>query len=184
MDAAFDHALESVDTAMIVVTTAAADERAGCLVGFHAQCSIEPRRYVVWLSKSNHTFRVGLLATHFAVHYLSTDDLDVAEHFGTTTGDEVDKFASWDWSEHHSGVPVLDRCANRLVARRTALLDEGSDHVCVVLEPIDVTYGGRFHPLRLSAVKHLRPGHQAEERPTPLALRERLPPGEDRLIAG
>ena len=30
---------------MVVVTTAQGDERAGCLVGFHAQSSIEPPRY-------------------------------------------------------------------------------------------------------------------------------------------
>ena len=77
---------------MVVVTTAVAGERAGCLVGFHAQSAIDPQRYCVWLSKANHTYRVALRSTHLAVHFLTEDDLEVAEHFGTLTGDDVDKF--------------------------------------------------------------------------------------------
>ena len=40
--AAFDRLMADADPAMIVLTTAAAGERAGCLVGFHSQISIEP----------------------------------------------------------------------------------------------------------------------------------------------
>jgi GNAT superfamily N-acetyltransferase len=42
---------------------------------------------------------------------------------------------------------------------RTALLDEGGDHVCVVTEPVDVRSGGPFEPLRLSEASHLVAGH-------------------------
>ena len=57
-----DDVVEHVDQALIVVTTAANDQRSGCLVGFHTQCSIEPFRYAVWLSKANLTYRVALFA--------------------------------------------------------------------------------------------------------------------------
>ena len=87
----FDSIMASLDAPMAVVTTAAGDERAGCLVGFHAQSSIHPGRYAVWLSKANHTYRVGLLSTHYGVHLLTRDDRPVAELFGTVSGDEVDK---------------------------------------------------------------------------------------------
>jgi flavin reductase (DIM6/NTAB) family NADH-FMN oxidoreductase RutF len=169
----FDDLMASADSAMSVVTTAAGGERAGCLVGFQAQCSIEPRRYVVWLSKANHTYRVGLRAVHFAVHHLTADDHDVAELFGTSSGDEIDKFTRCAWTEHPVGIPVLDRCPNRTVSRRVAILDEGSDHVCVVLEPLEARSTGRFQPLRLSDVAHLRPGHRSEERPHPPTERSR-----------
>ena len=166
-DDAFDEIMASLDTRMIVVTTAAGDERAGCLVGFHAQSSIEPRRYTVWLSKANHTYRVALRATHFAVHFLTADDLGLAELFGTTTGDEHDKFAELPCEAGPGGVPLLRACPNRLVLRRTALLDEGGDHVCLAAEAVDAHSAGRFEPLRLSHVDHLVPGHETGERPTP-----------------
>ena len=42
-DDAFDSLMASTDPPLIVVTTVAEDERAGCLVGFHAQSSIDPQ---------------------------------------------------------------------------------------------------------------------------------------------
>lgn len=171
LDDAFARLMLSLDTAMSVVTTASGGERAGCLVGFQAQCSIAPVRYVVWLSKANHTLRVGLRASHFAVHFLTDADLDVAERFGTTSGDDGDKFTGCHWTGGPGGVPLLDRCPNRIVARRVALLDEGSDHVCVVVEPESAETAGPFTPLRFSAVRHLDAGHAAEERPQPPTAR-------------
>ena len=65
---------EHLDPALVVITAADGAERAGCLVGFHSQCSIGPDRYAVWLSKANHTYRVGMLAEVFAVHFLGAED--------------------------------------------------------------------------------------------------------------
>ena len=133
---AFASIMSSLDNPLIVVTTAEGDERAGCLVGFHAQSSIDPDRYCVWLSKANHTYRVGLRATHLAVHFLTAGDLALAQRFGTLTGDETDKFAGLRVSPGPGGVPVLEDCPHRLILRRVVLLDEGGDHVCVTSEPL------------------------------------------------
>lgn len=164
---AFDEVMSSLDSPMAVVTTAVEGERAGCLVGFHAQAGIHPRRYAVWLSKANHTYRVALLARDVALHCLTEHDRDLAELFGTTTGDDVDKFARCDWEPTPEGPPVLTRCPNRILLRRTGLLDEGGDHVCLVAEPVSVTSAGRFRPLRLSAVADLDAAHPVDDRPLP-----------------
>jgi flavin reductase (DIM6/NTAB) family NADH-FMN oxidoreductase RutF len=163
----FDELVAQLDPAMAVLTTVADDERAGCLIGFHTQCSIDPPRYVVWLSKANHTYRVGLHAQRFAVHFLDKGDLDLARLFGTTTGDEVDKFTRCEWQPGADGVPLLTACPHRFAARKVALLDEGSDHVCLVLQPTEVSAGGGLAPMRLSQAKVLDPGHEAQERPQP-----------------
>ena len=105
----FADLMAKVDTAMIVVTTASGDIRAGCLAGFHSQCSIDPPRYAVWLSKANHTYRVALLAEHFGVHFLTTDDRDIAERFGSLSGDDTDKFSGLEWEPGDGGVPLLAR---------------------------------------------------------------------------
>ena len=83
----------SLDAALVVVTAAEGQQRAGCLVGFHSQSSMEPLRYCVWLSKANYTYRVALRSTHLAIHFLTAADRGLAEWFGTRTGDSVDKFA-------------------------------------------------------------------------------------------
>jgi flavin reductase (DIM6/NTAB) family NADH-FMN oxidoreductase RutF len=167
MSEAFDSLVASLDPAMAIVTTVSGDERAGCLIGFHAQCSIDPPRYVVWLSKANLTYRVALRAQHVAVHFLPEGAVDLARLFGTVSGDEVDKFARCAWEPGPGGVPLLGDCTNRFAAERLTLLDDGSDHVCLVLAPIEVEAGDGFRPLRLSEVEHLQPGHDAEERPEP-----------------
>jgi flavin reductase (DIM6/NTAB) family NADH-FMN oxidoreductase RutF len=162
----FDAMMASLDSPLAIVTTAAQDERAGCVVGFHSQCSISPRRAVIWLSKANYTYRVGLHAEFFAVHWLTESDHDIATLFGTETGDEVDKFEQCEWRVGPGDVPLLQACPNYLLGRRVALLAESSDHVCMVLEPLEVA-GGTFRPLRLSSVPDLTAGHTVDERPIP-----------------
>ena len=167
MDTPFDAIMASLDPPMVIVTTADEDERAGCLVGFHSQSGMEPNSLTVWLSKANRTYRVGVLAQTFAVHFLTPDDLDLATLFGTNTGDDIDKFARCEWEEGPDGVPLLTRCRSRVVARKSALLETSVDHVCVVLDPIDVRHDGAFEPLRLGGVAHLDPGHEADDHPDP-----------------
>ena len=164
---AFDGLMSSLDPPLIVVTTAVGDERGGCLVGFHAQAGIDPDRYCVWLSKANHTYRLALRGTHLGVHFLAEDQLDLAERFGTLTGDDVDKFEGVSSTVGEGDVPLLDDVPNRLQlpphrsARRglRPRLHHGS--------PIAAETSGSFRPLRLSAATHLVPGHENQERHNP-----------------
>jgi flavin reductase (DIM6/NTAB) family NADH-FMN oxidoreductase RutF len=163
----FDDLMGRVDHAMLIVTTAVGDERSGCLVGFHSQCSIEPSRYAIWLSKANHTYRVGLFADVFALHVLGEDDFELARLFGAETEDRVDKLAQCDWHAGLGGVPLLDGCANRIVATRVGTYDPGGDHVCFALEPVDTVWDPSTGQLGLRDVLDLDPGHDAQERQTP-----------------
>jgi len=162
----FNDLMGRLDHPMAVVTTVSGRARAGCLVGFHAQCGIDPPAYAVWISKANHTYQVAAMAETFAVHFLGSDDRKLAELFGTTTGNEVDKFELCSWVRGPGGVPVLDEVENRFVGRRAALLDAGSDHVCIVLDPIEAT-AGTSDLLWFGEVDDLDAGHDAEERQHP-----------------
>ncbi|MGE3619557.1 MAG: flavin reductase family protein [Acidimicrobiia bacterium] len=148
-----------LDPALAVVTVAVAGERAGCLVGFHSQCSIEPERYAVWLSEANRTTRLSRSAPVLAVHLLERSQHDLAALFGGSTGDEVDKFARCDWVPGPDGVPLLRACPHRFVGRPVARLAGAGDHECVVLEPVEVGATPAFGPLRLAAVADVEAGH-------------------------
>jgi flavin reductase (DIM6/NTAB) family NADH-FMN oxidoreductase RutF len=163
-DDAFGTLMASADPPLIVVTTVAEREQAGCLVGFHAQSSISPERYCVWLSKANHTYRVGLRAAHFAVHFLTETDHSIAERFGTLTGEDTDKFAGIDIDLDDNGVPLLRACPNRLSLERIAMLDDGGDHVCLTTRVRSAEASGSFVPLRVSSATDLDPGHESDER--------------------
>jgi flavin reductase (DIM6/NTAB) family NADH-FMN oxidoreductase RutF len=163
-DDAFGVLMASVDPPLIVLTTAAEGERAGCLVGFHAQSSISPQHYCVWLSKANHTYRVGLRASHFAVHFLTEEHFPIAERFGTLTGEDTDKFAGIEVEIDQNGIPLLTACPSRMSLERIAVLDDGSDHVCVTTRVVAAQANESFAPLRVSSATNLEPGHDSDER--------------------
>lgn len=161
VEEAFDELVDRPDPAMVVVTTAAGGERSGCLVGFHAQVSIDPRRYGVLISKANHTHGVIGRADHAAVHFLDASDRDLAERFGGHTGDREDKFEGLELEEGPGGVPLLAASRHRFAARRVAVIDPGGDHALVVLDPEEVRSEGSFEPMRLTDVEDITPGHPA-----------------------
>lgn len=157
-----DRLAAELDYSMIVVTTATrAGEREGCLVGFHTQCSIHPLRWAVFLSVENRTYHAALDAEVLAVQFLAADDHDLAELFGSTTGDEIDKFARCEWTAGPQAVPLLTRCPNRFVGRVLDVFDDGGDHVCFVLEPITVEHAEPFTPLTFQSTRDIEPGHPA-----------------------
>jgi len=160
-DVPFDRLVAQLDTAMVVVTATAEGEADGCLVGFHSQCSIEPRRYAVWLSTKNRTYRIARSAGVLGVHALAADQHDVAEHFGGATGDEVDKLAGVAWTAGPDGVPMLDVLADRFVGRVVQRVAVGGDHELFVVELIDARVGASLAPLRLSQATDITPGHPA-----------------------
>lgn len=162
----FSRLVAGMDSAMVVVTTAADGERDGCLVGFHSQCSIDPHRYVVWLSKANRTCELATRASHLALHRLDSDDHRLAELFGGTTGDDVDKLTDCDWAPGPGDVPVLAAAGGHFVGRIGDVVESAGDHVGFVLEPVEASAGSSADsgPLRLSDVDDIEPGHPADDR--------------------
>ncbi|MFB7368609.1 flavin reductase family protein [Streptomyces sp. NPDC056222] len=127
-----------LDHPVYVVTAAAGDgERAGCLVGFASQCSIEPARFTVWLSRNNHTYLVACRSSHLAVHVLRRAQIETARLFGEETGDEVDKFTRVTWRTGPGGAPVLADARAWFVGRVEERWD-GGDHVGFLLTPVAV----------------------------------------------
>lgn len=62
---------------------------------------------------------------------------------------------------------MLSRCGHWMAVRRTALLDEGGDHACMITQPVETHSAGQFRPLRVSDVSGLVPGHATADRPAP-----------------
>jgi flavin reductase (DIM6/NTAB) family NADH-FMN oxidoreductase RutF len=148
-----------LDYPMFIVTVAAGGERAGCLVGFATQCSIDPPRFLVCLSRRNRTFRVAREAELLVVHLVPDDAEELAELFGGETGDEVDKFARCRWHPGPAGTPVLDRCGNWFAGRILERLPAG-DHHAFLLEPVDA-HSAHEDQFTFHRAKRIEPGHEA-----------------------
>ena len=145
---------------MAVVTVAAGDRRGGCLVGFSTQCSIDPPRFAVWISRKNHTFELARTASVLAVHFLSSDQRDLAALFGGETGDDVDKFTRCRWRQGIGGVPVLEDCTRWFLGRVLEQIPT-DDHVGFLLSPMAVESGDWSGQLGFQSVRSLTPGHRA-----------------------
>lgn len=158
---AFDAVVAAADAPIYLVTLTAGDERAGCLVGFASQTGIDPARFLVCLSKANHTYRLAARADFLAVHLVGPEEADLAALFGSETGDETDKFARCAWRTGPHGVPVLRGAAGWFCGRILARHDFG-DHVGLLLAP-----GEGEAPrtgsavLRYHDVADMEPGHPA-----------------------
>ncbi len=153
--------MADLDQPSYVVTAADRGERAGCLVGFATQCSIDPSHYLVLLSKQNRTYEVAQRSDLLVVHVLRASDRDLARHFGEQTGDETDKLRDVDWSPGPGRVPVLagvDWFAGRIQQR----FDCG-DHVAHLLAvlPEGRATSTDAPQLGFQAVQDLDPGHDA-----------------------
>ncbi|HEX2274430.1 MAG TPA: flavin reductase family protein [Acidimicrobiales bacterium] len=157
---AFGALSAALDYPMFVVTAAAGEERAGCLVGFATQCSLDPVRFVVFLSRQNRTCRVAQRTDVLAVHLLRADQEPLAELFGAHTGDDVDKFARCRSTPGFEGVPLLDDCPNRLVGRVLEKVD-GGDHLGFLLDVVEARASDPGAPLMFQQVRDLEPGHPA-----------------------
>lgn len=147
------------DYPLYVVTVATAEgENSGCLAGFVTQCSITPPRFLVCLSKLNHSFFVGEQATGIALHLLGDDQTELASLFAERTGDDYDKFEHCEWHRGVSAAPVLEHCAAWLEG---SILDRFSvgDHEALLMSPVTGGAGHHTGLLTLSNAPPFRPGH-------------------------
>jgi flavin reductase (DIM6/NTAB) family NADH-FMN oxidoreductase RutF len=157
---AFEAFAATSDYPMFVLTAGRGRRRAGCLVGFATQTSIDPPRFLVCASVANATARVVRRAPFVGVHQLGEDQCELAALFGEESGDWTDKFSRCRWHPDRSGVPVLDDCPAWLIGRIVGRFALG-DHTGLLLEPVG---GGRrrdARPLMFRQVDDFDAGHPA-----------------------
>ena len=158
---AFEALMGALDYPMFIVTTQVGETRAGCLVGFAGQASIDPQRFLVGLSDKNRTYRVAAAgAEHLAVHLVPAQATELAELFGGQTGDDVDKFERCAWHEGPFGQPVLDDCPSWFVGRVVERVKLG-DHVGFLLEAVAAQHEGTDGGLDFHRARGIDPGHEA-----------------------
>ena len=155
----FEQLMDQLDYSMLIVTAAAGESRAGCLVGFASQVSINPPRFLVCVSVKNFTFRVANETEILVVHFLPEQAAELAQLFGGQTGDEVDKFARVGWRPGPAGTPVLTDLEDWFAGRVLDRMDFG-DHRGFLLAPIEGEAHRSGSPLTFRRAKRIEPGHE------------------------
>jgi len=152
--------VSELDYPMFIVTVSDGRERSGCLVGFTTQCSINPPRFLVCLSDKNHTFGVAQRADVMVVHLVPAEAEELAELFGSETGDDTDKFARAAWHAGPGGTPVLDECENWFAGRILERVPAG-DHVAFLLDPFTAEDHPGERPFTFHRARRIEAGHEA-----------------------
>lgn len=81
--------------------------------------------------------------------------------FGSTTGDQVDKFDRCEWATGPGAVPLLAACPSRLVCRVMDRVAAG-DHLARLVEVEDADAGPEpVFTLSMAKAMAVQPGHPA-----------------------
>jgi flavin reductase (DIM6/NTAB) family NADH-FMN oxidoreductase RutF len=162
-DLGMDAYTRRVDYALHVVTTVSSEgEPSGCIVGFITQCSIVPPRFLVCISKVNHTYMAAEHSDAIALHLIGRDQGRIASLFAEETGDTLDKFSRCEWRTGVTGSPVLSECVAWL---ECMVIDRWSvgDHQALLVRPVAGDSGAHKDVLTLRTSPDLQPAHPIEE---------------------
>ena len=157
----FVELVREIDYVMFVVTAAADGERAGCLVGFTTQTSIHPPRFLVCLSRKNHTYRVACrlgrprACTSWRPGRRSSRSCSVARPATRSTSSPA-AGGGRGLAACRSSMTFPDWFAGRVLDR----VDLG-DHVGFLLAPIDGQAGRGPRPLTFHRARRIEAGHPA-----------------------
>ncbi len=127
----FRAALGLFATGVTIVTARAAD---GTPVGLTANSfnsvSLDPPLVLWSLRTAAHTMPTFARGTHYAIHILAADQLDLAKRFATR---DIDRFAGLAIDGGAGGVPLIPGCAAVFECANRSQYAEG-DHVIFVGE--------------------------------------------------
>lgn len=151
---------DRVDNPIYVVCVCHDGQRAGCVAGYVTQCSLDPVRFLVCISKANYTYGVASRSEALSLHLLGSEQHDLAVLFGHLTGDTSDKFSQCEWTTGETGAPLLRKCAAWMEGSVMARHDVG-DHVAFLVSPIRGGAGPEEGQLTVKQTSDIEAGHTA-----------------------
>jgi flavin reductase (DIM6/NTAB) family NADH-FMN oxidoreductase RutF len=142
--AAFRSALGLFATGVTIVTARAAD---GSPVGLTANSfnsvSLSPPLVLWSLRTSAGSMPAFARGSHYAIHILAADQLELAKRFATSG---IDRFAGLETVEGAGGVPLIAGCAAVFECANRSQYEEG-DHVIFVGEVEHCQHRSAVQPL-------------------------------------
>lgn len=118
-------------TGVTVITTL---DKAGRKAGFTASSfnsvSLEPQLVLWSLDKSSSLIPVFKSAERYAIHFLTSSQIDISNAFASPV---KDRFENLNWSFSETQLPILKDCAAHLECESRHIY-EGGDHLIFVGE--------------------------------------------------
>jgi flavin reductase (DIM6/NTAB) family NADH-FMN oxidoreductase RutF len=99
------------------------------------QVSFDPLLVALSINPENFSYLLLKRSNAFVINVLTGDQLDLARHFGTQSGKDMDKLAGHRWHPATLGAPVLEQAAAYLECRVSGWSGAG-DHELVLGEAV------------------------------------------------
>lgn len=116
---------------LYVVGAAHGGQRDAFTAGWITQVSFDPLLLVLSVNPTHASYPILIASGAFAVSILRQGQLELARHFGTQSGREVDKLAGQRWQSAPGGAPVLSDALGYLECRVAGRYPAG-DHELVL----------------------------------------------------
>lgn len=120
---------------LYVVGVAHGGKLGGFTAAWITQVSYDPLLVALSVNPEHASFPLLIASGNFAVSILGQGQLELAEHFGTQSGRNVDKLAAQRWQPAGCGAPVLSDAIGYLDCRVVACHPAG-DHELVLAQVV------------------------------------------------
>ena len=127
--------LRQLTNGLYVVGVAHGIKLGGFTAAWITQVSFDPLLIALSVNPSHASFPLLTGAGAFAVSILGQGQLELARHFGTQSGRNIDKFATQRWQPAPSGAPFLSDAIGYLDCRIVACHPAG-DHELMLAEVV------------------------------------------------
>lgn len=114
-----------------VVGVAHGSERNAFTAAWITQVSFDPLLIALSVNPEHASYPLLVGARAFTVSILAADQIEVARHFGTQSGRDVDKLAGQPWAPTPAGIPFLSNAVGYLECQVMAEHEAG-DHQLVL----------------------------------------------------
>ena len=114
-----------------IVTARSAGNLSGFVASWITQVSFVPPLIMVAVNPLHYTYELMVKSNAFAVNILRTDQAELVDVFGKSSGRKVAKFASAAYDPGSTGSPILKDCL-AYVDCNVMWASEAGDHVLVV----------------------------------------------------
>ena len=118
-----------------VVGVAQGTKRGGFTAAWITQVSFDPLLVALSINPEHASFALLKAAGSFAISILGQGQLELARHFGTQSGRNIDKLAAQRWQPAAGGAPVLSDAIGYLDCRVVACHPAG-DHELVLAQVV------------------------------------------------
>jgi flavin reductase (DIM6/NTAB) family NADH-FMN oxidoreductase RutF len=121
----------------IAIVTACYDGKmSGFISSWITQASFVPPLVMVAINPLHYTFDLIKNSNAFAINVLRTDQAELVDLFGKTSGKKVDKFAETPYELGSTGSPILKNCL-AFIDCTVMWSKEAGDHVIVIGSIVD-----------------------------------------------